>query len=127
MCSFFRLKFGAYDEFHSSKDDFNLVAGKGFAGSFSVMKSIIMGLEFGVYPSINVFCEAAQLGKRDLYPNTSKIYKDKVPSRLRMDIISYCDGKISIFDIAKKLKTSLSLIIDEVIILAREEMITINR
>ena len=91
------------------------------------MKSIIMGLEFGVYPSINVFCEAAQLGKRDLYPNTSKIYKDKVPSRLRMDIISYCDGKISIFDIAKKLKTSLSLIIDEVIILAREEMITINR
>ena len=43
-----------------------------------------------------------------------------------MNIIAYCDGKISIFDIAKKLKTNLSFILDELFILARENLITIK-
>ena len=125
LCTFCRSKFGEYDEYHSSKDNFDLVTEKGLAGSFRVMKSIIKGLEFGIYPKVNVFCEP-QLGKRNLYPNTSKIYKDQNPAKFRMNIIAYCDGKISIFDIAKKLKTNLSFILDELIILARENLITIK-
>lgn len=126
LCTFCRSKFGEYDEYHSSKDNFDLVTAKGLAGSYSVMKSILRGLEFGIYPRINLFCEP-QLGKRGLYPNTSKLYKDKHPARLRMDIIAYCDGKITIFDIAKKLKTNLSIILDELFILVSENLITINR
>tara|TARA_Y100000589_G_scaffold329610_1_gene376689 strand:- start:244 stop:1551 length:1308 start_codon:yes stop_codon:yes gene_type:complete len=126
LCTFCRSKFGEYDEYHSSKDNFDLVTEKGLAGSYSVMKSIIRGLEFGIYPRINLFCEP-QLGKRGLYPNTSKLYKDKHPARLRMDIIAYCDGEITIFDIAKKLKTNLSFILDELLVLSRENLITINR
>ena len=126
MCTFCRSKFGEYDEYHSSKDNFDVVTEKGLAGSFSVMKSIIRSLEFGIYPKVNLFCEP-QLGKRGLYPNTSKLYKDKHPAKLRMDIISYCDGKMSIFDIAKLLKINLSLVLDELLILARENLIIINR
>ena len=126
LCTFCRTKFGEYDEYHSSKDDFDLVTEKGLAGSFSVMKSIIRSLEFGIYPQVKVFCEP-QLGKRGLYPNTSKLYKGKHPSSLRMDIIAYCDGKMSIFDIAKKLKTNLSFILDELILLQRENLIHVSR
>ncbi len=126
LCTFCRSKFGEYDEYHSSKDNFDVVTEEGLAGSFRVMKSIIRALEFGIYPRVNVFCEP-QLGKRGLYPNTSKLYKDKHPAKLRMDIISYSDGKLSIFDIAKVLKTNLSLILDELLILARENLITIIR
>ena len=126
LSTFCRSKFGEYDEYHSSKDNFDLVTEEGLAGSFRVMKSIIRALEFGIYPKVNVFCEP-QLGKRGLYPNTSKLYKDKHPAKLRMDIISYSDGKLSIFDIAKVLKTNLSLILDELLILAPENLITFNR
>ncbi len=126
ICTFCRSKFGEYDEYHSSKDNFDVVTEEGLAGSFRVMKSIIRALEFGIYPKVNVFCEP-QLGKRGLYPNTSKLYKDIHPARFRMNIIAYCDGKLSIFDIAKLLKTNLSLILDELLILARENLITINR
>ncbi len=126
LSTFCRSKFGEYDEYHSNKDNFDLVTEKGLAGSFSVMKSIIRSFEFGIYPKLNLFCEP-QLGKRGLYPNTSKLYKDKHPAKLRMDIISYCDGKMSIFDIAKLLKINLSLVLDELLILARENLIIINR
>ncbi len=126
LSTFCRSKFGEYAEYHSSKDNFDLVTAEGLAGSFRVMKSIIRALEFGIYPRVNVLCEP-QLGKRGLYPNTSKIYKDKHPAQLRMDIISYCDGKLSVFDIAKVLKTNLSFILDELLILARENLITFNR
>ena len=126
LCTFCRSKFGEYDEYHSNKDNFDLVTEKGLAGSFNVMKKIIKVLEFGIYPKINVFCEP-QLGKRGLYPNTSKLYKDKHPARLRMDIIAYCDGKITIFDIARKLKTNLGIVLDELLILAQENLININR
>ncbi len=126
LSTFCRSKFGEYDEYHSSKDNFDVVTAEGLAGSFRVMKSIISAFELGIYPRINVFCEP-QLGKRGLYPNTSKLYKDKHPSKLRMDIISYCDGKLSVFDIAKLLKTNLSLILDEILILDRENLISINR
>ena len=122
LCTFCRSKFGEYEEYHSSKDNFDLVTEKGLAGSFSVMKSIISGLEFGIYPEIRVFCEP-QLGKRGLYPNTSKNYKGSHPEKNRMDIIAYCDGKTTIFDIAKKLKINLNIVLDELYLLAKENLL----
>ena len=106
----------------TSKDNFDLVTEKGLAGSFSVMKSIIRGMEFGIYPEISVLCEP-QLGKRGLYPNTSKNYKGTHPEKIRMDIIAYCDGKTTIFDIAKKLKINLNIVLDELSLLAQENLL----
>lgn len=122
LCTFCRSKFGKYKEYHSSKDNFELVTEKGLAGSFSVMKSIIRAMEFGIYPKINVFCEP-QLGKRGLYPNTSKLHKGSHPAKFRMDIIAYCDGKTTIFDIAKKLNTNLNIVLDELYLLSKENLL----
>ena len=126
ISTFCRSKFGEYKEYHSSKDNFDLVTARGLAGSYRVMRSIIKSLEFGMYPKINVLCEP-QLGKRGLYPNTSKLHKGKHPAKFRMDIISYCDGEMSIFDIAKKLRTNLNLVLDELFILSKENLIIISR
>ena len=88
ICTFCRSKFGKYPEYHSSKDNFDVVTAKGLQGSFEIINTIIDSLELGIYPKINILCEP-QLGKRGIYPNTSKLYKRKHPAQLRMDIIAY--------------------------------------
>ena len=59
------------------------------------------------------FIGEPQLGKRGLYPTTSKLYKGKHPARTRMDIISYCDSENNIFQICEKVNTNLALVIQE--------------
>ena len=76
------------------------------------MKTIIKSLEFGIYPKVKVLCEP-QLGKRNLYPNTSKLYSGIHPAKLRMDIIAQCDGINNIFNISNNLNVNLSKIYDE--------------
>ena len=53
VCSFSKSK--TYPEYHTSKDDFNLVTEKGLAQSFKIMKSIIDAFEIGLYLSLNIF------------------------------------------------------------------------
>jgi aminopeptidase-like protein len=125
VCTFCRSKFGRYPEYHSSKDDFNVVTERGLGGSFAVMKTIIDGFELGIYPKINVYCEP-QLGKRGLYPNTSKLYKGKHPADIRMNVIAYCDGNTTLFEISNKLSVNLKSVTEEVIILNNFDLIEFN-
>ena len=113
ICTFCRSKFGRYPEYHSSKDDFSVVTAKGLEGSFEVMRTIIDSFEMGIYPKINVFCEP-QLGKRGLYPNTSKLSKGEHPARILMNVITYCDGQTSVYDIANKLSINLADVLEEI-------------
>ena len=61
VSAFLRSK--TYPEYHTSKDDFNLVTEKGLNGSFEVMKNIIDAFETGLYPKFKNYCEP-QLGKQ---------------------------------------------------------------
>lgn len=100
VCGFSRSK--KYKEYHTDKDNFNVVTQKGLEGSFKVMKIIIDQFEKSIYPKSKIFCEP-NLGKRNLYPTLSQkgIYKD---IRLRMDLLAFSDGKTNIKEIAKKIK-----------------------
>ena len=124
VCTFCKSKFGEYPEYHTSKDNFDLVTEKGLSESFKVMKNIIDSFELGLYPKINVLCEP-QLGKRNLYPNTSNS-KLENQAKLRMDLISCCDGKLSIFEISKKMNTNLEKIKNELVLLNKERLITFD-
>ena len=42
---------------------------------------------------------------------------------LRMNILSYCDGKYSVFDIAKKCNVNLKLVNDELKILLSHKLV----
>jgi aminopeptidase-like protein len=124
LCTFCRSKFGKYPEYHSSKDDFSIVTEKGLAGSFEVMKTIIDCFEFGLFPRIKVLGEP-QLGKRGLYPNTSVLHNGVRPAELRMNIIAYCDGQATIFDIASRLDVSVQVVLEELKLLKSHDLISL--
>jgi len=89
------------------------------------MTGIINAFELGLYPRVKVLGEP-QLGKRGLYPLTSKLYNGQHPAELRMNIISQCDGRTSLFDIANYLSVNLLTIIDELDLLAKHSLIEFN-
>jgi aminopeptidase-like protein len=115
LCGFSRTKYGEYPEYHTSSDNFDVVTVDGLNGSLDVMKSIIDAFEVGLFPKGSVKCEP-QLGKRGLYPAISqKTSYDNLTTR--MDFLAYADGNHSLFDISKKIKKNLALVILEAKIL----------
>ncbi len=125
LCTFCRTKFGKYPEYHTSKDDFKVVTENGLKGSYKVILNIIKAFEIGLYPNVQVLGEP-QLGKRQLYPNTSQLYKGMHPAKVRMDVIAYCDSNHNIFEISHKINVNLEKVYEELLILNNKDLITIN-
>lgn len=99
VASIMRSKFHHYPEYHTSKDNLELVCPEGLAGGFNALKSAIEILENDKNYLVTVYGEP-QLGKRGLYSNTS-IKGSTNATQLMMNLISYCDGKHSLLDIAE--------------------------
>ena len=119
LCRFSRSK--EYPEYHTHKDNFNVVTKKGLEGSFKVMKTIIDAFELGVCPKTVMFAEP-NLGKRGLYPTLSqKGNYDNV--RLRMNLIAQSDGMTNIFKIAKLLKEPLDKLCNEYSLLKSKKVL----
>ena len=109
LCGFSRSK--KYREYHTHRDNFDVVTQKGLMDSFKVIKKIIDAFELGIYPKTLMFGEPS-LSKKGLYPTLSqKGRHDDI--RLRMNLIAYSDGKTNIFKIAKILKQSLNKLCEE--------------
>ncbi len=125
LCTFCRTKFGEYKEYHTSNDNFDLVTANGLQGSYMVLKNIIDAFEFGLYPSVNVLGEP-QLGKRNLYPNTSTLHSQRHPAQTRMDILAYCDSLTNIFEIVEKTNIQLNCVMKELKILKDKKLIKTN-
>tara|TARA_Y100001933_G_scaffold6511_1_gene5909 strand:+ start:236 stop:1522 length:1287 start_codon:yes stop_codon:yes gene_type:complete len=116
LCTFCRSKFGEYPEYHTSEDNFSVVTEEGLQGSLSVLKDIIDAIETCLYPLLAFPCEP-QLGKRGLYPNISTKTSGNLVSK-RMDVLCFCNGKNSIFDISKFTKIELAEVVSELKILS---------
>lgn len=105
IATIMRTKYGTYKEYHTSLDNLNtVVSSQGLNGGFNLIKKAIETIEKNVY-FISRFYGEAQMSKRNLYPTLSKknIYKN---NRLIMNVLTYCDGKHSIFDLSEKLSKS---------------------
>jgi len=124
ICGFSRSKYADYPEYHTSLDNLEFISQKGLEGSFKVIKSIIDVFELGLYPLVNCIGEP-QLGKRGLYSNISKsdFNRRKNDISNRMDIIAYCNGRNSIFEIASITKIDLPTVIDEIKLLSENKLI----
>ena len=126
ICSFSRSKFGDYTEYHTSLDNLNFISEEGLQGSFFVMKTIIDALELGLYPVSKTIGEP-QLGKKGLYNNLSNHKAgNKRPCGIRSDILAYCNGRITIFDIAIITKIPLKIVIDELNLLFLHQLIELR-
>jgi len=121
LCTFCRTKFGEYPEYHTSADDFAVVTENGLQGALSVVKLIVDAFETCLYPCCKLPCEP-QLGKRGLYPNVSQKSSNH-PARARMDILAFCNGKNSIFDIAKLANLELETVVHELKLLLNADLI----
>ena len=106
ITSIFRTKYGEYPEYHTSKDNFNLVTIKGLEGGFRVAKKAIDILNSKIIPRSNILCEP-QMGKRGLYETVS-IKRKKVKSRDFMNFLQYADGNNSLTEISKFLMISIN-------------------
>ena len=93
-----RSKYGEYPEYHTSKDNLELISPEGLLGAYEVYQQCILSLENNYSYKINVLCEP-QLGKRGLYPTTSqKGTYDAV--KVMIDFIAYADGSNDLIDIS---------------------------
>ena len=106
ICSIMRTRYGSYPEYHTSEDKLgSVVTKKGLEQSLDMYKSIITTIENNVYYKSKYYCEP-NLGKRNLYSTISK-HGSYVPKfKIFKDILSYCDGKNDVIDIANFLKVS---------------------
>lgn len=101
VATIMRTKYGEYPEYHTSLDDLNLVTPAGLGGGFSALKKAIEVIENDIVLETTVLCEP-QLGPRGLYPTLSTKESGKTVVTL-MNLISYCDGKHSLLQIADKI------------------------
>ena len=121
FAGFSRSKYGKYPEYHTSDDNLKIISEENLQNSLKVFMEIIESFELGVYPKYKFECEP-QLGKRGLYPNTSRIgvytnIKD------RMNFLAYSDGKNNLFEIARKLDKPLNILLEEYRLLKKHNLI----
>jgi|TARA_B100001964_G_C14235126_1_gene602054 aminopeptidase-like protein len=106
VASLMRSKYGEYPEYHTSLDKIGtVVTTRGLMGGFKILKKSLELLEKQIFPISRTLCEPF-LTKKKIYPTFSK--KNSVNNKLKLylDILTYSDGKNSLFEISKKLNKS---------------------
>ena len=108
IASVTRSKYGEYEEYHTSDDSFGkVVTKKGLTESLDLYTQLYEIIEKNYYPITRYPCEP-QLGKYNLYNpyKKNKDLKKRFNSTLTdplINMLSYCDGKNSLVDIANKI------------------------
>jgi aminopeptidase-like protein len=106
IASIMRTKYGQYPEYHTSLDDLdNVVTPTGLDGGYWSIRKAIEAIEKNKKYLVTVLGEP-QMGKRGLYPTLST-KKSGEEVRLMMDLISLCDGKNTLLQIAETLNTPI--------------------
>ena len=102
IASIMRSKYGTYPEYHTSLDNLKkVVSKKGLEGGYRALMLAIDVLEKNKTYTVQTLCEP-QLGKRNLYPSLStKNTKEQV--HIMMNLLTWCDGKHTLLEIAEKL------------------------
>ena len=118
IASILRTKYGEYPEYHTSLDNLDeVVTPKGLDGGYWALRRAIEALEKNIFYINKVLCEP-QLVKRGFYKNHSGKKIEKNVSTTK-HLLSYCDGKHSLLDIAEKIEIpiwKLYELIDELVL-----------
>jgi len=123
MC---RSKYHAYPEYHTSLDDLDVVSEEGLTGAFEVHQNAVLCLEHNHHYECQTLGEP-QLSKRNLYPKLGGREIASDTNRL-VDVLAYCDGKLSLLEVADRINVPLWEIIETVEILIQNNLlIKINK
>ena len=98
VCTVCRSKYGEYPEYHTSKDNMELISEEGMQGGYEVIKQCIDALENNYKYRVTCLCEP-NLGKRELFPTVSK-KGGYAEVRALVNFIAYADGTNDLIDIS---------------------------
>lgn len=98
IATIMRSKYGEYPEYHTSLDDLNLITPSGLEGGYVALRHAIEIIEKNGHFKAIQLCEP-QLGNRGLYPTLSTKETNKDVFTM-MNLISYCDGNLTLLEIA---------------------------
>lgn len=101
-----RTKYGCYDEYHTSLDDFSVVTATGLEGGFNMVAQCITALEANRTLVATTPCEP-QLGKRGLYP-TLEGGKVSTSVEVLLNVLEYCDGSEDLLAVAARCNLSIT-------------------
>lgn len=120
-----KSKFGTFKEYHTSKDDFNLVTKKGIYQSFSFLVQLIKDIDKELVPKANIigepFLQKRNMIDRSDHENQKYNYK----GRDILDILQFCDGTNTIKEISKYTKINIKEINKVLIKLKKLKIISI--
>lgn len=125
IASILRTKYGEYDEYHTSLDNFdNVVTPNGLNGGYWVLRKALEAIEKNKFYKTNVMCEP-QMSKRNLYPtiSTKENYR-QTKVRTMMNVITYCDNNHSLLEIAEKINVPIWDIYEHVEKLVENDLIS---
>ncbi len=99
VTSIMRSKYAAYDEYHTSLDNMDLISPQGLSGAYRLYSLCLRILEANRCYRTSGPCEP-QLGRRGLYPTLST--KDSAAQvRSMMNFLAYADGQRDLLAIAE--------------------------
>lgn len=101
-----RTKYGCYDEYHTSLDDFSVVTAAGLEGGFKMVAQCITALEANRTLVATTPCEP-QLGKRGLYPTLGG-GKVSTSVEVLLNVLEYCDGSEDLLAVAARCNISVT-------------------
>jgi aminopeptidase-like protein len=102
IASLMRSKFMEFPEYHTSKDILGkVVTNDGLSSSFLIYKDLIKYVENNYFLKSTFKCEAF-LSKRSMYPATIEKYKKYNYLEDLLNVLSYCDGATSVYNILNK-------------------------
>ena len=129
VCSITRSKYGTFPEYHTSLDKLGkVVTSKGLSESLEIYKNCLSTFEsefnsIFCKPKYKILCEP-NMGKRNLYPKVST-RSSKSKTRVMMNVLSYCDGKKSIFEISHLCNISIKRVNNEIKKLKKNNLISL--
>ena len=124
ICSITRNKYGTYPEYHTSLDNLDFIDSSSLEESFELIMKFINEIESTRTPKTRILCEP-QFGKRNLYPNISKIGSYDIETRSLMDVLSYMDGTLNLEEISMKSNVKMSKVLEFTEVLLKQQIITI--
>ena len=102
--SLIRTLYGDYPEYHTSGDNLELISHEALQHSYEKYLQCIDILENNHTYKNKITC-IPQLGKRGLWPSTSKKKDDSMISTLKIrNFLNYCDGSHDLLEISEKIK-----------------------
>lgn len=126
VTGFCRTKYGEFKEYHTSLDNLSLINENGLNKSFEKLATIIDAFELGIYPKTIHLCEP-NLSNYDLYPTMGKVnnrYNKNIKNLI--NLLAYCDGKLSVFEIANKINYPLQNLLQDLKKLSKKKILKLS-